>query len=592
MIPRKKLDIGWNDLFYGIGSCFFQNSTSVENSKEIDQTWTHDKSSLVCLSVRSGFDATLKALSFPRGSEVVCSAITISDMVKILKAHGLVPVPIDMDMDTLSIDISQIESSLTKRTKGILVAHLFGSLMPMEPIIALARRHKIIVFEDCAQAFSGFDYNGHPRSDVTMFSFGPIKTSTALGGGLLLYRDKVLRNAVESVQLGYPVQSVKEYFFRLIKYTFLKAIINPICFEIMFRLCPICGTTHDKIIGGSVRGFAGPDFFSRIRRQPCGALAKLLTKRIRHFKSTVIEKRVRNAHTFISLVPGIRRPGNAAFRHTHWVFPVEVEQPDRFLAHLWQHGIDATQGASNLSAVDVPANSSFQKPVDAAARIEKMVYIPVFEGVKRQTVRKIAKTVYHFANAHNSQLSIYLVQHGKPAVWSAPKYARMIPGREFAQFLEDYNHTGINSNVAPPVTLVAAAANMNVLFCSSLFRAVQSFRTLAPDRQVLTDPVFNEAAFPSGFNTAVFFPPIIWMIISRTLWRIGFSQEVESYKDTLKRAKNAAKILHEAALQHQKVMLLGHGLMNVLIRKELCSSGWKFSGRPSFSFWGFHRLSW
>ena len=76
-------------------------------------------------------------------------------MVRIIEHHGLVPVPVDVDAARLEVDVEQIERLITPRTRAILVAHLFGSRMEMGPIIELARRHDLLVIEDCAQAFVG-----------------------------------------------------------------------------------------------------------------------------------------------------------------------------------------------------------------------------------------------------------------------------------------------------------------------------------------------------------------------------------------------------------------------------------------------------
>ena len=396
MIPRKKIDIGWFDLLYGIGRCLFPQPSNANTCKQVERLWSNDDNSLVCLSVRSGFDAVLTSLDLPKGSEVLCSAITIADMVTILKKHGLIPVPVDLDMDRLSVDMTQMTKCFTNRTKGILIAHLFGSLMPMEPVIAFARDRNLIVFEDCAQAFAGTDYKGHLESDVTMFSFGPIKTSTALGGGLFHFNDNSLRNAVDKIQSGYPTQTVRSYFSRLAKYSFLKAINNSWGFGLLYYLSHLCGTTHDRIIGASVRGFAGPDFFSRIRKRPCSALCKVLIRRITRFDSAVIESRIHNAERFISLSPLVKRPGTYALRHTHWVFPVETEEPKKFISYLWKHGIDATQGASNLNAIENPHHSAVHEPIRAKSRLERIVYIPVYESLKDKVIRKVAETVSRF----------------------------------------------------------------------------------------------------------------------------------------------------------------------------------------------------
>ena len=89
------------------------------------------RASLACLSVRSGFDALLGALALPRGSEVLMSAVNIADMARIIEAHGLTPVPVDLDMQTLTVSMASLARAATPCTRAVLVAHLFGSRMPM-----------------------------------------------------------------------------------------------------------------------------------------------------------------------------------------------------------------------------------------------------------------------------------------------------------------------------------------------------------------------------------------------------------------------------------------------------------------------------
>ncbi len=95
------------------------------------------------LSVRTAFDLYLKALDLPRGSRVVCSALTIPDMVTIFEAHGLVLVPVDLDPDTLAPEPGALEAEVERcgggdggaegadeqwrRVRAIYVAHVFGA---------------------------------------------------------------------------------------------------------------------------------------------------------------------------------------------------------------------------------------------------------------------------------------------------------------------------------------------------------------------------------------------------------------------------------------------------------------------------------
>ena len=98
--------------------------------------------------MRSGFDLYLSALALPRGSEVLVSAVNIRDMVEILEHHGLVAVPVDLELATLAPQAGAWEQAITPHTRAILVAHLFGSRVPMRPVLDLAARHRLLMIED------------------------------------------------------------------------------------------------------------------------------------------------------------------------------------------------------------------------------------------------------------------------------------------------------------------------------------------------------------------------------------------------------------------------------------------------------------
>lgn len=181
MHPCKLFDIRMTEVLFGITRGFCSLGAK-EQEWYAAKAWGGGSFNLPSLSVRSGFDALLTALNLEEGSEVLVSAITIKDMGRILADHGLIPVPVDIDMVRLELDLGSLAAAITKNTRAILVAHLFGSLMKMDDIIAFAKKYKLLVIEDCAQAFMGSRYRGHSGSDVCMFSFGPIKTATALGG--------------------------------------------------------------------------------------------------------------------------------------------------------------------------------------------------------------------------------------------------------------------------------------------------------------------------------------------------------------------------------------------------------------------------
>lgn len=118
-------------------------------------------------------------------------------MARVVERQGLVPVPVDLDLETLQPRAGLLERALTSRTRVLVVAHLFGSRADLGPAIPFCRRHELVLVEDCAQALRSPWDAGDPRSDAALFSFGSIKTSPALRGSIAYVRDPTLRARME-----------------------------------------------------------------------------------------------------------------------------------------------------------------------------------------------------------------------------------------------------------------------------------------------------------------------------------------------------------------------------------------------------------
>ena len=343
--------------------------------EQLETSWSDGRNALACLSVRSGFDMLLQHLALPRGSEILVSAITIRDMVGIIEHHGLHAMPVDIDPATCAPGPDLLARVITPRSKAILVAHLFGSHMDLTDIIAIAMQHKLFVFEDCAQAYAADGYRGHPASDVAMFSFGPIKTATALGGALMTFRDRALRENINRLQARYAAQPRARFTQRLLKYSALKALSSRALYSIFTALCKLCGTTHDRIISGAVRGFAGGDLMHKLRHQPSVPLLALLSRRLRDYKPAHLAARITAASRTTVSLPTPARIGEHAQSHSHWVLPVRSRQPDALVRHLWHHSIDATRGASSMYAARRTDDHS--APPVARELMDHVVYLPV-----------------------------------------------------------------------------------------------------------------------------------------------------------------------------------------------------------------------
>jgi dTDP-4-amino-4,6-dideoxygalactose transaminase len=392
MWARKRLDIGWSDLGYGIFSVFF-SPQSAKSAQCIEKLWPSPEHTMACLSVRSGFDLLLGALKLPRGSEVLISAITILDMVRILEHHGLVPIPVDLEPQRMAPTLEHWRQAITPATKAILIAHLFGGHAEMEPILDLARRHDLRTIEDCAQAFAGIEYQGHPEADASMFSFGTIKSNTALGGAVLRVRDSEILAQMRAAQATYPVQRRWLYLKRLAKYATFKLLTFRPMYEMFIRGCRAIGFNYDTWLNRASRGFPGRDFLGQIRQQPAAALLAVLKRRLQSHDPNRLEHHMAKGRAFARfLEEKVACPGSAATPHTYWVFPILADEPNEFIEELTRQGWDATQGQS--LCVVPPSVSRLGARTDVAEKmLKKIVFVPFYPELPTHQLHPLTKAI-------------------------------------------------------------------------------------------------------------------------------------------------------------------------------------------------------
>jgi perosamine synthetase len=151
MYARHRLDLSVGDILFGFVSCG-RHWRRERLEGEVLRLCSLEEE-LVCFSVRSGWDLWLGAQGLRAGDEVLVSAVTHPDMVRIIRGHGLRAVPVDIDPETLAPRPWMLEVALTPRTRVVLVAHLFGGRMHLGPVARFARERGLLFVEDCAQAF-------------------------------------------------------------------------------------------------------------------------------------------------------------------------------------------------------------------------------------------------------------------------------------------------------------------------------------------------------------------------------------------------------------------------------------------------------
>ena len=107
----------------------------------------------------AALDIAFKALDIEDGAEVIAPTFTIISPVQSIITAGLKPVLVDSNIHTWNMDVSQIESKITSKTRAILIVHIYGLPVEMDPIFELCQKHNLFLIEDAAE-MHGQTYKG------------------------------------------------------------------------------------------------------------------------------------------------------------------------------------------------------------------------------------------------------------------------------------------------------------------------------------------------------------------------------------------------------------------------------------------------
>lgn len=241
-----------------------------------------------CAGLASGLDAlvlALKYFDFPEGSEIIVPSNTYIATILAIYNNGLVPVLVEPDIHTYTIDPLKIEAAVTSKTKAIMVVHLYGKSCDMAAVMQIADLSGLRVIEDCAQSH-GASFRGKKTGtfgDFGAFSFYPTKNLGALGdGGALIASEpemiakiKAMRNygchekyynnyiginsRLDEIQAGFlslklefldQINAHKQKLARLyqegLKDDFIKPVIHPDC-EDVYHIYTVRHPERDRL---------------------------------------------------------------------------------------------------------------------------------------------------------------------------------------------------------------------------------------------------------------------------------------------------------------------------------------------------------
>ena len=166
----------------------------IQKFEESFSTYVDRKYGIAVSNGSAALDIAVKALNLGHGDEVIVPTFTIISPVQSIVTAGAIPVLVDSDPITWNMDVNQIESKITSKTKAILVVHIYGLPVDMDPILDLCEKHNLFLIEDAAE-MHGQIYKGRKCGSfgtISTFSFYPNKHITTGEGGMLVTNDEML----------------------------------------------------------------------------------------------------------------------------------------------------------------------------------------------------------------------------------------------------------------------------------------------------------------------------------------------------------------------------------------------------------------
>lgn len=176
-------------------------------------------------TARQGYIHSIKSLNIQKGSEILIPAYTIKGLIEITKKMGYVPVVVDINPDTFSIDVNDMNKKITKKTKVVMATHMFGAPCDIHKIKKICKSKGLILIEDCAHAH-GSSLKGKKCGSfgkVNFFSFDSLKPISTFRGGMITTDDKKIYEKIIDIrekETVYPseIEILKGVFMKYLEH--------------------------------------------------------------------------------------------------------------------------------------------------------------------------------------------------------------------------------------------------------------------------------------------------------------------------------------------------------------------------------------
>ena len=185
-----------------LDTSFIGQGSYVKDFEKKFSTFVNCEYGITTTSGTTALHLACKTLGIEEGDQVLVSSSTNMACAFAVDYCGAIPIPIDIEKETWQIDVNKIEEKINEKTKAIMVVHLFGHPVDMDPVLKIAEKHNLKIIEDCAEAH-GVEYKGKKVGsigDIGAFSFFANKTITCGEGGMVVTNSKELAEKAKNLK--------------------------------------------------------------------------------------------------------------------------------------------------------------------------------------------------------------------------------------------------------------------------------------------------------------------------------------------------------------------------------------------------------
>ena len=389
-IPKQILNMEFNS---DILKLFFKNQiikgSFIKKFERQFAKYINVKYAISTSSARLALYLILKSLDLEKDSEIILPNYTFHAVITAIQEANFNPVYVDLDK-TFNMDSALIEKSITKKTKVILLTHLFGQPCNINEIIKIANKHRLIVIEDCAQAL-GAEYGDRKVGSfglISYFSFS-FKNIHTMDGGMITTNDKNLAERVRRLN-NYPFPTNIFIIRKFIQLFLLSIFTNRLAFTIfIYPILYLHSFFSDRdLIYEIMKEPYSKRVHPKFEKQFTNVQALFGLEQLERIDS-LNQRQIRNAKYLLNFINNPRIELKNA-KNTYYQFFITTKNKNKMYLKLLRRGIDTQKEYCQLCSKLTEDKRNY--PVSEKLS-EEILHIPVYPKLNIKEMDYILKAL-------------------------------------------------------------------------------------------------------------------------------------------------------------------------------------------------------